>query len=71
MEEYKRHCPKCNTLKVYKTKLGWLRAIKENKLCRKCVMIGKKYSDIVNKKREGVVKITDFMVNNIQINPYF
>jgi hypothetical protein len=50
MEQYKRHCPKCNTLKVYKGKVGWERAVAENRLCIRCVQIGKKHTDEVKKK---------------------
>lgn len=51
MEEYKRNCPQCNKLKIYKTKLGWKRAFDENKMCLSCTKTGIKYSDEANKKK--------------------
>lgn len=51
MEEYKRNCPKCGKLKIYKSKLAWKRAIDENKMCMSCTKTGMKYSDEVNKKK--------------------
>jgi hypothetical protein len=51
MEEYKRNCPNCGKLKIYKTKLGWKRSVDENKLCMSCTKTGMKFSDEVNKKK--------------------
>lgn len=51
MEEYKRNCPKCGKLKVYKTRTGWRLAVSENRLCMKCTKTGIRYSDEVNKKK--------------------
>jgi hypothetical protein len=51
MEEYKRNCPKCGKLKIYKSKLGWKRAVDENKVCMSCTKTGMKYSDEINKKK--------------------
>jgi hypothetical protein len=50
MEEYKRNCPKCGKLKIYKSKLAWKRAIDENKMCMSCTKTGSKHSDETKKK---------------------
>lgn len=67
MEEYKRNCPKCGKLKIYKTKLAWKRAYDGNKMCMSCTKTGIKYTDEANKKKLDLVKITHFMVKPIQL----
>ena len=60
MEEYKRNCPKCGKLKVYKTRNGWKFAVSENRLCMKCTKTGIRYSDEVNKKKGRIGKENPF-----------
>jgi hypothetical protein len=47
---YKRNCPKCNKLQVYKFYNSLYKATKGNKLCKSCCRIGEKFSSEHKKK---------------------
>ncbi len=62
-----RNCPSCNDIQTFKSRLGYLKAIKNNSVCRSCSKLGeknpsygilpsKKWRDKISKSNTGKIR---------------